>query len=378
MKILEVAKLSPQERFLYWIKERESIRLKKEAGKPKPWTDDEILQLYRFCNVRRMDDRVSQWLLHNWYEPNYDHENMVVACVLARHFNTEGACKCLHFPSVWAPKVLMSRLSKYKAQGHNLFNAAYTIHASKDFPNKSRMVIMQTCQQFVDAPIVPHDYDTMERFVIDLQRYKSIGSFMAGQIAADLRWSTSCRWSDIGSWAPLGPGSSRGINRLLGLRTESKINQHVFNDHMDKVISLCACRLQSITSRLEAIDIQNCLCEFDKYCRALLGDGKPKQYYDGVGVIELRKPQRMILQSLLRSRNALSRNQIAERSGVDPTKIGDYAGPRPYNQADKAVKRWNFPALDTLGMVAIKQHDVGGRDLMLYTITPLGVSTLKE
>ena len=44
MNIKDVVKLSPLDRLLYWIKERESIRLKKEAGEPKPWTDDEILR----------------------------------------------------------------------------------------------------------------------------------------------------------------------------------------------------------------------------------------------------------------------------------------------------------------------------------------------
>ena len=76
-------KKDPKNRFLYWIKERESIRKKKEAGNPKPWTDDPILQNYRFCNVRRMDDTVSQWLLKNWYEPYFDHPNMLSAAGLS-------------------------------------------------------------------------------------------------------------------------------------------------------------------------------------------------------------------------------------------------------------------------------------------------------
>jgi len=44
---------------------REALRKAKEAGGPPPWTIDEILQKYRFCNVRRADDRVSKWLIEN-------------------------------------------------------------------------------------------------------------------------------------------------------------------------------------------------------------------------------------------------------------------------------------------------------------------------
>jgi len=80
MKIEQVKKLDVQERWLYWIKEREKIRLAKDAGDSKPWTDDVILQSYRFCNVRRMDDKVSQWLLNNWYKPYRGHPHMLKAC----------------------------------------------------------------------------------------------------------------------------------------------------------------------------------------------------------------------------------------------------------------------------------------------------------
>ena len=45
--------------------ERELIRKRKEAGLTV-LTDDEILGKYRFCNVRRRDDRVTAWLLKNY------------------------------------------------------------------------------------------------------------------------------------------------------------------------------------------------------------------------------------------------------------------------------------------------------------------------
>ena len=70
MKYLDhVRRLKPLDRLLYWVTERESIRIQRLQGKAPPWTDDPILRQYRFCNVRRMDDAVSQWLLTNWYTP---------------------------------------------------------------------------------------------------------------------------------------------------------------------------------------------------------------------------------------------------------------------------------------------------------------------
>ena len=60
MLLSKVKSMTPLNRLVYFITEREAIRLKKEAGEPKPWTSDPILQQYRFCNVRRMDDKVSK------------------------------------------------------------------------------------------------------------------------------------------------------------------------------------------------------------------------------------------------------------------------------------------------------------------------------
>jgi hypothetical protein len=47
-------------RFVYFVGERETIRLRRESGQPRPWTDDPILAAWSFCNVRREDDRVSR------------------------------------------------------------------------------------------------------------------------------------------------------------------------------------------------------------------------------------------------------------------------------------------------------------------------------
>ena len=52
---------------LYWYFacERQNIFWKKLNGEEAPWTDDEILKTYKFCNSYRVNDRVSQYLLKN-------------------------------------------------------------------------------------------------------------------------------------------------------------------------------------------------------------------------------------------------------------------------------------------------------------------------
>jgi len=45
-----------------FIAERESIRLKKEAGEPRPWTEDEVLHKTKFTNIYRQHDKTSVFI----------------------------------------------------------------------------------------------------------------------------------------------------------------------------------------------------------------------------------------------------------------------------------------------------------------------------
>ena len=286
MLIESVKKLSPLDRLLYWIQERESIRLKKEAGEPVSWTDDAILQKYRFCNVRRMDDKVSRWLLENWYEPYFDHPNMLVAAVMARHFNLPDCLSKLGFPTKWDPNRIKHTARKIKTSGGKVFSGAYMVRGmAKREPHwtacKSDQVIDRVCQPIVDNPPVLSS-NSMREAVEALLPYWGFSSFMAGQVVADLRWAISGRWEDRMVWAPLGPGSKRGLNRLYGFVAEAHQVEEEFRGMLDDTTEMLKKKVPAkISSRLEAIDYQNCMCEFDKYSRALGGEGRPKQLYRG-------------------------------------------------------------------------------------------------
>lgn len=276
--------LPTQERLAYWIQEREAIRQRKEQGEQQPWTKDPILHRYRFCNVRRMDDKVSRWLLDNWYGPYKNHHNMLVATTLARHYNlpfTLGAITPLVFkkgaPDLGAVGQVVRALKK---AGHKVFNGAYMVRGIETV-DKTEMVLERVCKPLVENP---PDINTssMENSLAVLMPYWGFSSFMGGQIVADLRWAIKGKWKDKGCWAPLGPGSKRGMNRLHNRPKKSPISQEKFLEELTAVIEWCLSRLpKTITDRLEAMDYQNCLCEFDKYERTLWGEGKPKQLYRG-------------------------------------------------------------------------------------------------
>lgn len=280
MKTQEVRKLSAMDRLIYWIKERESIRLQKESGEAKPWTDDEILQSYRFCNVRRMDDKVSRWLLENWYQPFFNHPNMLVAATLARHFNQPHALAEIGFPSKWQPELIKKKLRKMKAGGQTIFNAAYMVRGIGAI-DKTEMVVTNICQPLVEKR-VRVDSSSMQKSVEGLLPYWGFSDFMAGQVVADLRWAIEGGWEDRLDWAPIGPGSRRGMNRLLGRDPRFAMHPTFFLEQLQEVMRIAKKKVPKVVcGRLEAHDYQNCLCEFDKYTRTLLGEGRPKQLYMG-------------------------------------------------------------------------------------------------
>jgi 5-hmdU DNA kinase, helical domain len=74
------------EPLFYWIREREFIRLRKERGDAPPYgSGDTILATYRFCNVRREDDRVTIWIRDNIRE-RYANHLWLMLCI-ARQIN---------------------------------------------------------------------------------------------------------------------------------------------------------------------------------------------------------------------------------------------------------------------------------------------------
>lgn len=281
MLIEDVKKLSVEERFIYWISEREQIRLYKERGvAQEEWTEDEILATYRFCNVRRMDDRVSQWLLNNWYTPNFDHKNMLLACTVARLFNLPEALEQIGFLEKKYKtfrKHLLRVTTKRKQQGLKNFNGAYIVSTNGLVGDKVDILVSRILDPISTAKIA--NRDGMEQTAKALLKYWGISTFLAGQITADLRWAVEGHWVDRCIWAFIGPGSRRGLNRLLGRPITASMSQAAFEDEFIAVRKLVEDELPGLYKRLEAIDIQSCLCEFDKYERTLWNEGKPKQRY---------------------------------------------------------------------------------------------------
>src|SRR2546427_912551 len=67
---------------------RQALFTRRILGTPPPWTDDPILGSFRFTNVYRASDRVSQFLIrHVLYEGEQTGEEIFFRCLLFKLFN---------------------------------------------------------------------------------------------------------------------------------------------------------------------------------------------------------------------------------------------------------------------------------------------------
>lgn len=91
----------------------------------------------------------------------------------------------------------------------------------------------------------------------------------------------------------------------------------------------------------------------------------------------LRKPQVRILSALSASKKALSRQQIAVKAPVDAAACVEYIGSHDPVKREANDKK-HFPSLISLGLVKAEQHDVEGRDTVVYSITAKGKTAVKN
>lgn len=119
--------------------------------------------------------------------------------------------------------------------------------------------------------LLPLHEPTCERAYAKLRQIPGIGSFLAAQIVADLKNTPGHGLQLSDDWfsfcAP-GPGSLRGLSWFH----EKKITNSTFHEAIHEaavMIDWPDCMQ----------DLQNCFCEYDKYCRVLTGTGKSKRGY---------------------------------------------------------------------------------------------------
>src|SRR5262245_18123094 len=209
----------PTERLIYWINEREAIRKSRTSGRLWPWTQDKILSVFKFCNVRREDDRVTRWIKDNWRDPNVDDPQMWFSMGVARMINWPPTLAAIGYPSVWKPKKVARIMHDMKENGHQVFTGAYMItNAGQSMSKVDTVVYMLNNLYKTKRPPVADDTLAQAHDKLRATHHAGMGSFMAAQVIADCKHTDLlCTADDWWDWCAPGPGSQRGLSRLLGI-----------------------------------------------------------------------------------------------------------------------------------------------------------------
>lgn len=256
--------------FETWIRNREEARRNKEAGLPRPWTADPIINQFHFCNVRREDDRVTKEL-RALAQEHYVTAQLPTFYTMARMFN--------HAPSVefiiqngW--EAAHDHFLGEMASGRRVYHTAYVVSTAGATVSKSRYI--QSVVQQVGATHVPPT--SLRAAHSALMGVHGLGSFLAGQVVADLkndRYLADAE--DWWTWSCIGPGSKKGLDILFAESFGKPTTQSNYNDRMIYLNSQLSPDISAM--RLHMQDLQNCLCEFSKYHNYLSGNGGRRRIY---------------------------------------------------------------------------------------------------
>lgn len=266
----------------YWrfAAERQAIFHRRLAGAPAPWTEDKILQRYKFTNAYRASDRVSQYLIqHVIYNSTHSYEDTIFRILLFKVFNRIDTWMRL------APAVqplcyktgdlieLESILSAALSNGERIYSAAYIMPSGTSiygYKNKHKThirLLRDAMRNGLTDKLVSSK--SMSVAFKHLRAIPTIGDFLAYQYVTDINYAEVVNFSEMDFVVP-GPGARDGIRKCftdLGEYSEADIIK-MMAEKQEDYFRRYELNFLSLWGRpLQLIDCQNIFCEVDKYAR---------------------------------------------------------------------------------------------------------------
>lgn len=310
--------LENMRRFYDFVTERYKIHLRKDVlHKEAPWTNDGVLQQYKFCNVRREHDRQSQCIIKNIStNPCLSLEDKIVNSFYFRAWNNWDTMKDLGGP--WAAKDLYSSQMKQQIRpiyqelatedpDRKWWSSAYNQGGTKQawrYPNPNEKINKE-----YDIPLrVFHigpwlkEHNTVEKLLnandqkVAFEAIKEIqgfADFLAYQVFVDLTYIKEFPFSE-NEFVIAGPGCKKGLDYLFDDYDGMSPEEALFwlRDNVDHIFSKIMAPngqywdprelfidLPEYDRCLNIMSLENCMCELAKYIRTIEGTGRPRVKY---------------------------------------------------------------------------------------------------
>lgn len=272
---------------LYWYfaSERQRAFERRVAGEPGPWSDDPILQQFKFCNVFRAADRVSQYLIRDvaYYDEAGTPEDRIFQIVAFRTFSRPSTWESVRemigrTPTIddLASGAFGDALEATRIRTGGLYTGAFILCATDAYGQgikhrnhvelfRHMFLSEDLAAEILRAESLHHIYESLHRFPL-------MGDFMSYQTAVDLNYSEFVDFDEDDFTQP-GPGAVRGIKKCflsLGDYSPREVIQFMV-DNQEREFERLGLPFSGLWGRrLHAIDCQGLFCETDKYCRVAL------------------------------------------------------------------------------------------------------------
>jgi len=300
--------------FYYWIDERHSIYCKRKQGAPAPWTDDAILQHWKFTNVFRELDRTTQWMRANWTGPHLARPwpEILFNVALFRYFGSSdffcphaggtrewsgSAALPVRFSWValadWNPAMLIDAARTALNAKMTVFTGAYVVSNFGKSEPKEAVIANYVLQPLAMAAERIAKLCTQGSLQVTFDALRQLygfggNGFMAYEVVSDLRWTPLLTDPiDEHTWANAGPGAQRGLNRIWGRPLNAPVRPPQANLEMRELLRRLPLNVGGHVfagkHKPAMREIEHSLCEFDKYMRLRNGEGEPRSRYDGTG-----------------------------------------------------------------------------------------------
>jgi hypothetical protein len=190
-----------------------------------PWSSDPVIRAFKFTNVYRAADRVSQYLIRKViYQGDQSPEEVFFRTLLFKLFNrietwerlTEKLGPLVFATFDWGEAVRV--LDEAMSRGEKVYSAAYIMPSAKAAFGHDRKHTNHLCllaRMMADkVPFRIQQNRTMEDSYNLLLSYPSIGHFLAYQYVIDVNYSSIIDYSEDDFVVP-GPGALSGISKCF-------------------------------------------------------------------------------------------------------------------------------------------------------------------
>lgn len=313
--------LENMRRFYDFVTERYKIHIRKDVlHKEAPWTNDGVLQQYKFCNVRREHDRQSQYLIKNIStNPDLALIDKVINTFYFRAWNNWDTMR--DFGGPWSAYDLYNtakmkhlvrpiyRSLLEKDPERKWWSSAYNQGGTKQAWRYADLHSWGKCCIEQDIPLrVFHigywleQHDTFNRLMNAsnqkaafeiIKEIQGFSDFLAYQVFVDLTYIKEFPFSE-NEFVVAGPGCKKGLDYLFddydGMSSEEAL--FWLRDNIDHIFSKIMAPdgqywdprelfidLPEYDRYLNIMSLENCMCELSKYIRTIEGTGRPRVKY---------------------------------------------------------------------------------------------------